>query len=188
MRSRGTEREWQLVREREREAEAGEEGGKRRCSWKWEENRAVEGINVPHAIYGTLNYLTAGCRRQLLRWRGEWRREEEAVALVSTAECWWRTLCCNANLLSCLSSAANCRGQKHKRQEMEKQTDGAREWDSNRMEMSHRKERKNKGIEEMRKNKDRRKEKRGKDALNRWQKKQEKINNANWREKEKKRG
>lgn len=59
---------------------------------------------------------------------------------------WWWTLCCNANLLSCLSCGADCRGQIHKRQER-----GVGGGGSNRMEMrgKDRKKRReeNKGIE-----------------------------------------
>lgn len=48
---------------REREGKTGGGGG----GVVESKNRAVEGIDVPHAIYRTLSYPTAACRQQLLR-------------------------------------------------------------------------------------------------------------------------
>lgn len=109
------------------------------------------------------------CWRQMTVWGGTGR----SCFTGNYLQCrvWWWTLCCNANLLSCLSCGADCRGQIHKRQERGVGWGGG---DSNRMEMrgKERKKRReqNKGMERKRQ---RRRGKRRNDALNWWQKKRE---------------
>ncbi len=100
-----------------------------------------------------------------------------------------RTLCCNANLLSCLSCDAGCRGQKSQ-DTAEGGTDRQR-GDSSRMEMRHRKE-ENERAEQREGGKERQRRQKGekgrKDALSGGQRKhEEKITRHVERERKEKR-
>lgn len=126
-------------------------------------SRAVKGIDVPHAIYTTLNYPTAVWRQQLFK---RWRREKEAVQETSRrrwclwgwrgsgregASCfssiylhcrlWWQALGCNANSLSCLTpedTKQDCRRKRNRQAEVGRQRQDRMEikrgWESKRKE------------------------------------------------------